>query len=151
MTYTELIEQLPARQAADTLGHLVPFNLSRVMRANHVTIRTLAARMDVTMKRVRQVRAATSVPYVLALDYLQAAEDRLPGPEQQAAGYVRAITSTVNRYWDGCMAHGTYKSHLRSLWGTIQAKGLAEPVTGTLDTAILNALQRVAYVPRKVA
>lgn len=56
---------------------------------------------------------------------------------------------TVNRYWDGMMSQPTYRSHLKSLWGTVLAKGLAEPVTDTLDTGIYNALARVAFIPRK--
>ena len=64
-------------------------------------------------------------------------------PHPDADGLARAITSTVNRYWDNCMSHPTFKSHLRSLWGTVLAKGLAEPVTERLDPGVLNALERV--------
>jgi DNA-binding Xre family transcriptional regulator len=40
------------------------FDLAALMRSRKVTIRQLAARMGVTMTRVREVRAMDRVPYL---------------------------------------------------------------------------------------
>ncbi len=47
------------------------FDLARLMREHHITIRELAGRMDVTLKAVRKVRAAKTVDYLTYCDYSQ--------------------------------------------------------------------------------
>src|SRR5262245_30183680 len=51
---------------------VVRFDLARIMRKHGVTIRELASRMEITMKRVREVRALKRVDYLLYCDYTQA-------------------------------------------------------------------------------
>lgn len=51
---------------------LVPFNLTRLMRAHKVTIRDLAKRTGLTMERIRLIRAADMVPYTTYCDLHQA-------------------------------------------------------------------------------
>ncbi len=47
---------------------------------------------------------------------------------QEARRYAAAIRGTMNRHRDGYMARGTMKSHLASLWRTVDAKGLRADV-----------------------
>jgi hypothetical protein len=50
----------------------VKFDLASLMRKHGVTIRDLAARTGLTMKRVRRIRATPSVPYMTYCDMTQA-------------------------------------------------------------------------------
>lgn len=50
----------------------VRFNLDALMRKHHVTIAELARRMDITMKRVRQVRAQRFVHYLTYCEFAEA-------------------------------------------------------------------------------
>lgn len=50
----------------------VRFNLASLMRTHHVTIAELARRMDITMKRVRQVRAMKAVDYLTYCEFAEA-------------------------------------------------------------------------------
>lgn len=43
-----------------------------------------------------------------------------------------AIRETTNRHRDGFIKHGTMRIHLRSLWGTVDAKGLRADVEALL-------------------
>ena len=62
----------PATYDGKTIRHL--------MRTNHVTIRQLATKMDITIKRVRHVRQhGTSCPHA-ARDWIEAISGRDPGP-----------------------------------------------------------------------
>jgi len=73
-TFAILNAQLSARQHADTMRQSVPYNLQRQLRLAGVTIRQLAAFMDTTLVRVREVRAMSQVPYLVALDFQDAIE-----------------------------------------------------------------------------
>lgn len=59
---------------ADQFAEASPtrFDLTSLMRSHKVTIRQLAARMGITMKRVREVRAMERVPYLNACDFHEA-------------------------------------------------------------------------------
>jgi hypothetical protein len=50
----------------------VPFNLASLMRVHKVTIRDLSERTSITMKRIRQLRELTEVPYTTYCDITQA-------------------------------------------------------------------------------
>ena len=53
--------------------------IKRLMRINHVTIRGLAARMDIAIKRVRHVRQyGLAEPHVIR-DWIEAVTGRDPG------------------------------------------------------------------------
>ena len=47
-------------------------NVRYLMRTNKVTIRALAARMDITLKRVRHVRANGTDRQVVTQDWIEA-------------------------------------------------------------------------------
>lgn len=47
-------------------------DLAQLMRAHKITIRQLAAKMGVTIKRVREVRAMTRLSYLSYCDYYEA-------------------------------------------------------------------------------
>ena len=49
----------------------VACNLAKIMRANGVTIAVLAARMGITQKRVRALRAADALHYATYCDVYQ--------------------------------------------------------------------------------
>jgi hypothetical protein len=75
------LQALPARREEGDLmttadqfnrASLTRFDLTSLMRAHKVTIRQLAERMGVTMKRVREVRAMDRVPYMVYCDYHEA-------------------------------------------------------------------------------
>lgn len=72
--FATLLQQLPAVQARNATQAPIAFDLKRAMRRHHVTIRELARRMQITHKRVRQVRAAAAVPFITALDFQEAVE-----------------------------------------------------------------------------
>lgn len=55
------------------IAETVPLNLASMMRANRVTIRTLSEQTGLTMKRIREIRAMSRVPYTVYCDLYQAA------------------------------------------------------------------------------
>jgi FtsP/CotA-like multicopper oxidase with cupredoxin domain len=69
---TPLSLKEPTTMIDITTSPTVRFDLAPLMRANRISIRELAARMGVTMARVREVRAMARVPYPVACDYHQA-------------------------------------------------------------------------------
>jgi DNA-directed RNA polymerase sigma subunit (sigma70/sigma32) len=73
-TFQTLHSQLDTLRRTNRLHNRVTFDLAAQMRKRHVTIRQLAEQMDVTQQRVRQVRAARTVPFLTALDYQEALE-----------------------------------------------------------------------------
>ena len=54
------------------LRQLSASNVKRLMRKHKVTIRALAARMNITLKRVRQVRAEGVKGECISLDWYEA-------------------------------------------------------------------------------
>jgi hypothetical protein len=47
----------------------------------------------------------------------------------EARKLARALHNTTQSYRAGLMSHATWKSHMASLWGTVDAKGLRTAVT----------------------
>ncbi len=56
--------------------------------------------------------------------------------QQEAGALARAIMFTQRRHQDGFMARATAKSHLASLWGTVDAKGLRAEVEALIGGRI---------------
>lgn len=54
------------------LKHMSGWNVRRLMRLHKVSIRDLAARMSITMKRVRQVRSEGVAGELMCLDWYEA-------------------------------------------------------------------------------
>lgn len=73
-TFATLNAQLSARNTAGTMRQSVPYNLARQLRLAGVTIRQLAAFADITLVRIREVRAMSQVPFLVALDFQDAIE-----------------------------------------------------------------------------
>jgi hypothetical protein len=51
----------------------------------------------------------------------------------EASRLARALYTTHERYQAGCMTHSTWKSHMASLWGTVDHYGLRPLVITALD------------------
>ncbi len=50
-----------------------------------------------------------------------------------ATTYARALLSTTDRYLQGCLTRATWDKHMKSLWGTIRARGLTRDVLALVD------------------
>lgn len=57
---------------------------------------------------------------------------------EQAQRLAGALLSTAERARGGFMSHATMKSHMASLWGTVDAKGLREDVLELVDPALVG-------------
>ncbi len=76
LTFAVLNSQLTDRMATGQASQPIRYNLRRQLRtaAPGVTIREIAAHMQITLKRVREVGSLSQVPYLVALDFQDAIE-----------------------------------------------------------------------------
>lgn len=65
---------IDVRMRRDELRTPMLYNLASELRRHRVTIRELKADMDVTLTRIREIRAMARVPFLIALDYQEAIE-----------------------------------------------------------------------------
>lgn len=58
--------------------------------------------------------------------------------QEQAERFARALQSTSDRYYRGCLSKATWKSHMASLWGQVRAAGLYDNVLELVDPALVG-------------
>lgn len=56
----------------------------------------------------------------------------VPVLSDEAVRYARAVTATTERYLTNCMARATWRDHMGSLWGTIEALDLTDDVVAVV-------------------
>jgi len=61
---------------------------------------------------------------------------------EQARPHARAIVNTCQRYFDGYMVRATWKRHMRSLWGTIDAAGLRKQVVEQVTPKLCRLVKK---------
>lgn len=52
---------------------------------------------------------------------------------REAEDFARALLTTTERYLNGCLSRATWDNHMKSLWGTIEHRGLTRDVLTLVD------------------
>lgn len=71
-TAAELLTLMPAFHAGR--ARVISVDIKARMQASRVTIADLARHMNVTQKRVREVRSLRILPFLVGVDYVEAIE-----------------------------------------------------------------------------
>jgi hypothetical protein len=62
--------------------------------------------------------------------------------ETEAEKFARALTTTTDRYLNGCLTRASWDKHMKSLWGTIEVRGLRAEVMALVDPRAVNRFVR---------